>query len=232
MPIRYSLHDNRLTPDPDDRFARVESDRTVGLDEVADRIAGAGSTVTRVDALSVLEALQGVLQEYLVDGAHVSLPFANFRVGIQGVFADDDDQFDASRHAVVPRVQAGAALRRAFAGPVPTAKVAASRPAPAVLHVTDLNTGERDAALTPGGMAEVTGTRLRVDPSVAGEGVVFVAEADGAETAVEVFGQNAPRRLLFLVPAGLAAGGYRVAVRATFGSELREGRSDAVLTVA
>lgn len=231
MPITYRLVDNRLTPDPDDRYAQVTSTRTVGVDEVADRIAGSGSTLTRVDAVSVLESLETVIESFLTEGAAVTLPFANFRVGIQGVFASDDAPFDPAQHVVLPRVQPGASLRRAFRAGVPVERVAPTRPAPAVLHYVDHNTGETDGPLTPGGMGELSGSRLAFDAAVTEEGVFFVAEADGAATRVEVVGQNTPRRLLVLVPA-LAAGDYHVEVRAAFGSEVRTGRLDAVLTVA
>ena len=231
MPIQYSLRDNRLTPDPDDRYALVEPTRSVGLDEVADRIAGSGTTVTRVDVVSVLESLQGAIAELLREGANVNLPFTNYSVSIQGVFDSDDAPFDPARHTVLPRVQPGAALRGAFRDRVRVQRQATARVAPAVLHVTDLNTGERDATLTPGGMAEVTGSRLAFDAAAADQGIVLVAEADGAETPVEVVGQNRPSRLLFLVP-DVGPGGYRVEVRAGFGTEVRAGRSGAVLTVA
>ena len=231
MPIQYSLRDNRLTPDPADRYARVEPARSVGLDEVADRIAGSGSTVTRVDVVSVLASLQGAIRDLLAEGAHVNLPFANFGARIQGPFAGDDAPFDPSQHAVLPRVTAGAELRAAFRAGVPVERVAASRPGPAPLHYLDVNTDERDGALTPGGMGELTGSKLAVDADAADEGVFFVAEADGAETPVEVVALNAPSKLLFLVPA-LASGDYRVEVRAAFGQTLRTGQLDAVLTVA
>ena len=231
MPIRYALLDNRLTPDPDDRYAQVRPARSVGLDEVAERIAGSGSTLTRVDVESVLSSLQDAIVGLLAEGANVNLPFANFGVRIQGSFADDEDRFDAARHTVLPRVSPGANLRQALRAGVSVEKVATERPAPALLHYVDVNTSERDGALTPGGFGRVTGSRLAFAAAAADQGVFFVDTDDGAETRVEVVGQNTPAQLQFLVPE-LAAGDYRVEVRAAFGDEVRSGRLDAVLTVA
>lgn len=231
MPIRYSLRRNPLTPDPADRYARVETVRSVGLDEVADRIAAAGSTLSRVDALAALESLQTVVQDLLAEGANVNLPFVQLGARVKGTFDGDGDRFDAARHAVLPTARPGYALRQFFRAGVPVEKTAAARPAPAVLHVADLNTGQRDGPLTPGGMAEITGSRLAFDPASPDQGVFFVA-GDGAATRAGVVGHNAPSRLLVLVPGGLAAGAYRVEVRAAFGRELRTGRFDGPLSVS
>ncbi len=231
MPIQYSLRDNRLTADPADRYALVEPTRTAGLDEIADEIAGSGTTVTRVDVVSVLESLQGVIVKFLLQGANVTLPFTNYSASIQGVFDGDEAPFDPARHTVLPRVQPGAALRAAFRRPVAVERVRATRPGPAVLYLTDVNTGARDATLTPGGALDVVGSRLAFDAGDADQGVFFVAEADGAETQAQVVPVNKPSQLIVIVPA-LAAGAYRVEVRAAFGESIRAGRSEVALTVA
>ncbi len=235
MPIQYALYDNRLTPDPDDRYAQVLSDGSVSLDDLADHIAATGSetlrsSVTRADVLTVLRAVNEAIRDFLADGARVNLPFAQFSVSLQGAFANDDDPYDPARHTIVPRVQPGQALRDAFRSGITVTKVSPNRRAPVPLHYVDLNGPVTDGPLTPGGMGRVDGDRLAFDPAVPEQGVFFVAP-DGAETRVETFGQVAPSRLLFLVPA-LAAGTYRLEVRAAFGDTVRTGRLDAALTVA
>ncbi len=79
-------------------------------------------------------------------------------------------------------------------------------------------------------MGEITGSRLSFDADDPAQGIFFVAEADGTTTRADVVAQNAPSRLLFQVPKALAAGDYRVEIRAVFGDETRTGRLDAVLT--
>lgn len=235
MPIQYSLHDNRLTADPGDRFARVLHGRALGPEELAGRIAATGSgttrsSVTRADVLTVLDALGEAVEGALAEGLSVALPFAQFRARIQGSFESDEDRFDPDRHALLPDVRPGPQLRAFLAAGVELEKVAPNVPSPVVRHFTDLNTGEVDGALTPGGLGRLDGSRLQFETGEGG-GVAFVAEADGAETPVEVFAQITPSRLQFLVPV-LAAGAYRVEVRAPFGEDLRSDRFDPVLTVA
>ncbi|MBD3250941.1 DUF4469 domain-containing protein, partial [Candidatus Uhrbacteria bacterium] len=107
------------------------------------------------------------------------------------------------------------------------------RPRPKPLAYIDLNTGARDGMLTPGGLGQVTGYRLKFDPADVGQGIFFVAE-DGTETQVVVVGRNKPTELLFLVPERLTAGPYTLEVRAILPNrgDLRVGALDEPLTIA
>ena len=85
-----------------------------------------------------------------------------------------------------------------------------------------------------GNIGQLSGSRLKFDPAEADEGLYFVADA-GGETEVTVVQKNKPSQLVFLVPAGLAAGTHHLEVRARMGTgtaarELRSGRLDAPLT--
>jgi hypothetical protein len=74
---------------------------------------------------------------------------------------------------------------------------------------------------------------VREQTQAANQGVSFVAEGGGA-TKVDVVGRNKPGDLMFMVPAGLAAGDYTLEVQATIhGSEgVRTGALGATLTVS
>ena len=195
------------------------------------RRAGSGAREDADDGGRHVEE-RGRLREGVGAGANVNLPFANFGAKIQGTFDGDGDQFDAGRHALVPRVSAGAGLRQAFRAGLPVEKVAAERPAPSILHYRDVNAAEVDGALTPGGVGEITGSRLGFTADDSDQGVFYVADADGAATRADVVALNAPSKLIVQAPAALGAGDYHVEVRAAFGDDLRTGRLDTLLTVA
>ena len=124
-------------------------------------------------------------------------------------------------------------LRRALRERGQVVKQEAVRPSPSLLDYVDLNSGERNGPLTPGGMGQIIGHRLKFDPDDTAQGIFFIAE-DGTETRVSVVGRNKPGELMFLVPDGLASGEYRLEVRAILkgSKEVRRGRLDEVLTVA
>ena len=95
------------------------------------------------------------------------------------------------------------------------------------------NSEARNSVLTPGGMGELVGHRLKVDPADDAQGVFFVTE-DGAETKVAVLGRNKPANLMFLVPDSLTAGNYTLEVRAKIysGEDLRVGALEVPLVVS
>ena len=85
--------------------------------------------------------------------------------------------------------------------------------------------------LTPGGMGQLVGHRLKFDPADPNQGIFFVAPA--GEARVQVVARNKPGELIFMVPA-LPAADYTLEVRATVHSseDVRTGALEATLTVA
>ncbi len=55
MSIRYALFANRLRVGVAEYTARVQSQGTVGLDALVERVVGQGSHLSRGDALAVME---------------------------------------------------------------------------------------------------------------------------------------------------------------------------------
>ncbi len=232
MPIRYVLLKNALSDDPDDYVARVISYDSVGLEEVIERMVQQGSTVTRADIVSVLEDFYTAIKGLLLNGVNVNTPLANFRLSIKGTFRDITDRFDADRHQLRAVITAGSRLRRAirFEGrPVKEESPVRFRPYP--VTYTDLNSGEHNQTLTPGGLGQIEGYRLKFDADDPLQGIFFIAE-DGTETRVRVMGENRPGKLLFLIP-DLAPGSYRLEVRTLYQGTgfLRTGRLSDRLTV-
>ncbi len=233
MPVKYVLQENNLTTDPDDYMARVRSVGTAGMDEIIERMIQQGSTVTRADIVSVLEDYHTAVENLLLQGMNVNTPLANFSVSIRGVFHGMADTFDPSRHQLSAAIVAGPRLRKTLGERGQAVKEEAVKPAPNPVDYIDLNSGERNGHLTPGGMGQIVGHRLKFNPADPQQGIFFIA-SDDTETRVAIVGKNKPGELLFLVPDGLASGEYLLEVRAILkgGTEVRHGRLDAVLTVA
>ena len=231
MPVQFSLTDNPLTPDPNDKKATTQPTGTIGVDELVDRIIDQGSTVNKADIQGVFTGFSHALGNALLEGLNVITPWANFKTGVKGVFNGVGDTFDRSRHQVCVNVSPGAELRNLVKSQATATKVEAVKPAPNLIDFTDLNSGERNSLLTPNGMGRVLGYRLKYEHNDPQQGVFFVA-ADNTETRVEVVGTNKPSEMIFLIPA-LATGEYILQARASFGTEdIRTGSLDDVLTVS
>lgn len=143
-----------------------------------------------------------------------------------------DDVFNKVRHQITPTVNPGKRLRGVMAQKGQPVKQEAMKPAPNPLTYVDLASDSRNSTLTPGGMGQVAGHRLKFDAADPEQGVFFV-DSDGAAARVEVYGRNKPAELLFMVPAGLADGDYALEVRAVFAADgPRPGVLPVTLTVS
>jgi len=221
--IKYSLFENRLTPDPDDQVAVVQPISTKSMEEVVDLMISRGSTVTKAEALSVMEELSLAVAQLVKDGHNIVTPLFNISLSIQGKFDNVSDSFDAARHTIRVRVRPGSRLKR-VAGLVKVEKVQAILPLPVLQGFKDQTTNTDNDIATPGGIGHITGSALKFDTADAKQGVFFTA-ANGTVTKAETIAHATPTKIIFIVPAGLAVGDYSVSLRALMqgNKEIREG---------
>jgi hypothetical protein len=188
--------------------------------------------VTKADTLSVLEDYFTAVESMVVEGLNVNTPLANFGASIKGIFNGQSDSFNQARHQITPTANPGKRLRGVVAQKGQPVKQEATKPAPNPLTYVDLASDSRNSTLTPGGMGQVVGHRLKFDAADPEQGIFFIA-GDGTATRVTVIGRNMPSDLMFMVPDGLAAGDYTLEVRAAFASsDIRTGTLAAALTAS
>lgn len=237
MPIKYALFENNVTSDPNDYMAAVEITDSANGDDLVRDIIDQGSTVREPDILAVTAALKLACQRRLEQGQRVNyFGMMDFFPRIKGVFNGPTDVFDPARHHIDVGANPGSELREVVRSAATVLKVEALKPAPNPIEYRDVASDTTNDTVTPGNIGQLTGSRLKYDPSAADEGVYFVATTDGAETKVTTMQKNKPAQVVFMVPASLRAGTYHVEVRARMGHgtstrDLRMGRLDAVLNV-
>jgi hypothetical protein len=231
MSITYSLIPNHLTDAPNDYMAVVEGQRTRNIDDVIDAIVDRGSTVTRADILSVMEGYQAVVNTFLDDGDRVQTPIFRTSTSIKGVFVDQTDTFDRSRHYIRLNITPGERIGSIAEG-LTVEKVAATQTRPVLELYKDFSTDTLNETITPGSSGELRGSHLKVDPEDTEQGIFFIA-ADGTETKATMMMRNMPANLIFMIPDGLASGEYNIEVRAIpkNHNNMRTGRLDGVLIV-
>jgi hypothetical protein len=144
--------------------ARVLRTSTAELEDVIAVMAQQGCTIFKTDILSVLEAYHSAIEYLLRDGHSVSTPGAKYRVTIGGVFAGSDDAFDPARHQVRVSIRPGKRMLQALEH-AEWAKLESNKLLPHPMHYTDVASGQRDEVLTPGGVGQLSGFRLRFDPA-------------------------------------------------------------------
>lgn len=229
--LNYYLVDNTLTPDPNDARAVVQPGESVGPDEIVSRMVEQNTTISKPVMAAVLAQLPDVIGSYLSEGRNVNLPFANFRVTIQGKFDNMADSFDSSRHSISVSIAATPPIQDKVRS-TGTTKVVQSAPAPILVQYEDMTSSTFNGNVTPGDFGKIVGLKLKVDTSKATDGIFFVPTGGGAEVKVTQIGNNKAGELLFKNPA-LPAGSYRLEVRVayTMANVVRIGALDATLTV-
>lgn len=208
--LQYALFDNKLTPDPEDCSARVQNVRTIGFDEIVSRMTGRGLTLTDTEVQSVFNEFKHVLNEYLQEGNAISTPFLKIYPSIVGVFANEEDQFDSSRHAVRLNATLGGDIS-IDQSKIKTQKVKSELSQPEIVTVKDYQTQRENEVLTRGGTVELKGSDLKIYADDPEQGI-FIGN-DGQEVKVSAIMLNKPSQLIFLVPQDVAGGVVRITIK-------------------
>lgn len=232
MSIKYALYPNHLTDDPDDYLAVVQNQTTRTIEDLIDIMINRGSTVTKADTLSVIEAYEAAIEEVLANGDSIKTPLIQIRASIQGVFKGKFASFNPEHHSVRLNVNVGERISQVAAN-LSVERVPGSLPKPSPQQFKDVVSGTFDDTLTPGGVGELRGSRLKVDPDNRNQGVFFFA-SDGAETRVGDYIRTKPSDLIFMIPDTLISGDYQLEVRAGVknSSKIRSSKLNTTLVVA
>jgi len=168
----------------------------------------------------------------VAEGNNLNTPLVNIKPSISGVFTSKSDSFDPSRHTKRAAVSMGSGLAKGIQDAT-TEKIQEPAASPFLLEYADANSGSNNGPVTPGGIGTIQGAELKYDPANVAEGIFFVPTGGGAETKVAVISTRTEGKLVFLVPAGLAAGTYRLEVRRAYlaSKTIRTGELAEVLTV-
>ncbi|TAJ11898.1 DUF4469 domain-containing protein [Marinilabiliaceae bacterium JC017] len=100
----------------------------------------------------------------------------------------------------------------------------------AINSVTDVTTGEVNNRLTPGGGANLEGSKIKLVGSEAGVGIKLTNQDTQEETVVPMTSVlvNSPSAISFIIPAGLPIGEYSLSIGTQFsnaGTLLKEVRT-------
>jgi hypothetical protein len=224
MTLRYGLILNHLTDDPDDYMGLVTDSDTITTEQIVERMIGKGSTVTKAEALSVIEEFNYAVVDAVANGNNVNTELFKVQPSLSGVFVNDQDTFDKKRHSIRLNLNAGKRLAEAITN-IELRKVEVSIPQPVIQRFTDLKTKTINESFSPGQIASIKGTLLKFDEEDDKQGIFFIA-ADSTETRVSNVVKNKPSELLFFVPESLTTGTFQIEVRTIFknNKSMRTGR--------
>ncbi len=211
MALRYALAENLLTADPNDYMAVTTDNETVGINEIVDRMISRGSTVTKAEALSVLEEFNQAVTDLLKSGNNISTELFAIYPSISGVFNSPNEAFNANKHAINLKMRAGNRLKDIHRNMV-LERVEVNEYKPVIQQVTDLKTGAVNDTVSIGQIISVKGALLKISEEEKEAGIFIIGEGT-PETRITHIVKNKPSELLFFIPAGIGTGSCTIEIR-------------------
>ncbi len=226
--VAYFLVDNKMTSDPDDRRAQTVTQGSKDDDALIEYMIARGSTVTKAEALATLYEYGDAVGFFLKEGYSINSRLLKAGPSICGVFINDEDNFDDSRHKLKIKTLPGVHFKD-VSRQIKLAKIASSETLPQPKYLLDVTTDTKNNKLTPGGVIKLTGKHMKLDLSLPTQGVFLHSE--GKATRVDTFVTNRPSELVMVLPKPLTKGPYQLEVRSMINGSERSGRLSAMLTV-
>ena len=136
---------------------------------------------------------------------------------MKGTFATHDAPLNATDHPLEININAGALLTEVVPE-IKLKRVSSPDFGSKIGRVTDGVSKTVNSLLTPGGVFEITGNRLRIDGRDTSALGLYLRDQDGAETKVDLLLRNEPRYLSGQFPTGLPSGTYKLVVKTQVGT--------------
>ena len=211
--MKYSLSLNLLTPDPNDFFAVPENVRVFIFEEILKRINLRYTGLTPTQLYAAAKELFEEICLIVENGDAVITPIVNIYPGMTGVYNGATDSFDPKRHRCRANLTAGTQLNAAVKK-IKTEKIVVPESLPYILEVKDILSDSVNDILTPGGVIQLRGCKLKLAPTIPEDGI-YLTEENGAVVKLATLVENKPARLMAMIPADLPQGIYTLEVKAS-----------------
>lgn len=232
----YYLIPNTLAGDGS-YIARVVTGKIYTLQDLIDLMLSERNVLSRPDLEAAMTALEEAIVKIVRKGHSIHLPWVSFGYGMKGHFETIGTKRNPDDHPLELNFRAGSRLADAVAA-VELRRIHAPDFGARIIRFIDYQSQTSNAKLTPGGMFEIIGERLRVAGDQPGEVGLYLRDRNLKETEVTALLKNEPTVINGSLPADLAPGVYQVVIRTQVGTsgnrflkEVRTSISDIDLTV-
>jgi hypothetical protein len=211
--IKAQLYDNALTENPNDYIARVVSEKSLSVRDIAQLAQSRGGANISAEAME--HAVNLFLKEMsycLCDGFSINTGYFTVQPSIKGVFNSASENFNREKHSVSFDFHQGSLLRQELAN-VEVEVSGVADTSCVITQVIDIKSGSVNDLITPNRNLKISGTKIKVIGDNAANGVYFVNQETLERIKVDAsdFVINNPSEVIIVIPA-LAAGMYQVEV--------------------
>jgi hypothetical protein len=224
--IRVRLFPSNLSGSKDAYYARTVNEAELTVEDVAAALVKRGGfTGNYNDLIKHIREFFDETAYQLCDGFAVNAGYFSIHPAVGGFFASENE--DPRGHPVQFRFRARKPLRD-LARYI-TVEADSTADSGCIDSFIDIDSGEVNGRVTPGGIFTVTGRKIKVTGSSRDCGLYFVSEADQRRRfkVNRKFAGNVNARVSGIVPA-LPAGKYHIEIRTQYtvgGIDLKQPRT-------
>jgi hypothetical protein len=177
---------------------------------IVSRMLGMRTSLAKEEIESVLSLFEEAVYTVCREGNKVTLEnFMQFTPAIGGTFDGATALFDRAENSVYVTAQISPVFNRRFNRETPVDKVTARENKPALLEITDNNTGTVNAVITQNDIVTIHGDKMKYDRADPDEYLRFVSVQDPSQYAEITRCQKiTDREVVFLMPSVSFLSGY------------------------
>jgi hypothetical protein len=210
--VIVELYKNQLTEREDDYYGRIVNIASVNEDELIDRVVKTGTDIHAPTLKAAYQLLKREALAAIVRGEIVSFGLGHIALDVQGSFIGQGAQWDSQKNKLTARIAASKELRERLAR-TPVHVLGEAPDGSVINSITDVSSDKVNDTLTPGGIANIKGNRIKITGSKPGIGLFFTEQTSGEVFTVpfNTIGTNDPSKITFVIPA-LYVGNYLLSI--------------------
>jgi hypothetical protein len=215
--VVIELFDNPLTENENDCYGRVVNIASINADTLIERAIANGFNGNADSMKAAYNALKHEATKAIVRGEIVNFGLGHVVLDVEGVFVKGATAWNPEAHKLIATITTAKELRDTLK----TTPVIVTGMAPdhaAIVQVADVASGKKNEVITPGGMVNIKGTRIKIAGEKSGVGL-FLTNQDSA-TAVQIpasaIGLNDPSKIMFVAPTNLPEGNCLMSIVTQF----------------
>lgn len=212
------LRPNSITERTDDYTAAVKTfNRTKSVTDIAKALTKSRTEYREDTIVGIIGMAEDIIRDYVYNGYSVQLENVRFAPTVTGSFDSHGDLLEGSQMRCSVNVIPTNLFNNGFQNVKLYFDTVQELGGAKIDRVKDLTTGKTDGTVTPGGMVEITGNKIKcVNEDGSGIGHFRLYNESESPEEVTVLGVNDPSKIIFIFPTGLLAGNYRLEIETYF----------------
>jgi hypothetical protein len=200
--------------------AKLLTQKTLNKEDIVRILKKKGSKLSEEQLLAIINIYESVCMEHIRQGRNVQNGVFNIKPRVSGNWLDCTDSFNPDKHMITFDQSPSEELRKSLEK-VKVEVVGVEKSDAYIRLVTDVESGDIEGEVTPGGNIVIDGAKIKIAP-VDGEGLgIFFMDADGLEIPVtHPLIQNDPKQIICRVPM-LEPGDYVLKIVTQFSHSTR-----------